>query len=53
MAFFYPKLRTLLYTIVITDAEGKVLLTLEDFSKVRVERNNRRYTIIIGEYLYQ
>ena len=40
-------------TLVISDAEGRVLLTLEDFSKVRVERNNRRYTIIIGDYLYQ
>ena len=47
------KLKELFKTLVITDAEGKVLLTLEDFSKVRVERNNRRYTIIIGDYLYQ
>lgn len=47
------KLKELFKTLVITDAEGKVLLTLDDFSKARVERNNRRYTIIIGEYLYQ
>ena len=47
------KLKELFKTLVITDAEGKVLLTLEDFSKARVERNNRRYTIIIGDYLYQ
>ena len=47
------KLKELFKTLVITNAEGKVLLTLEDFSKAQVERNNRRYTIIIGEYLYQ
>lgn len=47
------KLKELFKTLVISDAEGKVLLTLEDFSKARVERNNRRYTIIIGDYLYQ
>ena len=47
------KLKELFKTLVITDAEGKVLLTLDDFSKARVERNNRRYTIIIGDYLYQ
>ena len=47
------KLKELFKTLVISDAEGKVLLTLEDFSKARVERNNRRYDIIIGEYLYQ
>ena len=45
--------KELFKTLVISDAEGRVLLTLEDFSKVRVERNNRRYTIIIGDYLYQ
>ena len=47
------KLKELFKTLVITDAEGKVLLILDDFSKARVERNNRRYTIIIGDYLYQ
>ncbi|MDY3754552.1 MAG: hypothetical protein SOZ84_00890 [Treponema sp.] len=47
------KLKELFKTLVISDAEGKVLLTLDDFSKARVERNNRRYTIIIGDYLYQ
>ena len=49
------KLKELFKTLVITDAEGKVLLTLEDFSKVRVEvgPNGRTYDIIIGEYLYQ
>ena len=47
------KLKELFKTLVISDAEGGVLLTLDDFSKARVERNNRRYTIIIGEYLYQ
>ena len=47
------KLKELFKTLVISDAEGKVLLTLEDFSKAQVERNNRRYTIIIGDYLYQ
>ena len=47
------KLKELFKTLVITDAEGKVLLTLDNFSKARVERNNRRYTIIIGDYLYQ
>ena len=42
-------------TLVITDAAGNVLLTLEDFSKARVEvgPNGRRYDIIIGDYLYQ
>ena len=47
------KLKELFKTLVISDAKGKVLLTLDDFSKARVERNNRRYTIIIGDYLYQ
>lgn len=49
------KLKELFKTLVITDAEGKVLLTLEDFSKAQVEvgPNGRRYDIIIGEYLYQ
>lgn len=49
------KLKELFKTLVITDAEGKVLLTLDDFSKVRVEigPNGRRYDIIIGDYLYQ
>ena len=47
------KLKELFKTLVITDAEGKVLLTLDDFSKARVVRNNSRYTIIIGDYLYQ
>ena len=49
------KLKELFKTLVITNAEGKVLLTLEDFSKARVEvgQNGRTYTIIIGEYLYQ
>ena len=47
------KLKELFKTLIITDAAGNVLLTLEDFSKARVERNNRRYTIIIGDYLYQ
>ena len=42
-------------TLVISDAEGRVLLTLEDFSKARVEvgPNGRTYDIIIGDYLYQ
>ena len=49
------KLKELFKTLVITDAEGKVLLTLDDFSKARVEvgPNGRTYDIIIGEYLYQ
>ena len=49
------KLKELFKTLVITDAEGRVLLTLEDFSKARVEvgPNGRTYDIIIGEYLYQ
>ena len=49
------KLKELFKTLVITDAEGQVLLTLEDFSKVQVEvgPNGRTYDIIIGEYLYQ
>ena len=49
------KLKELFKTLVITDAEGKVLLTLDDFSKVRVEigPNGRTYDIIIGGYLYQ
>lgn len=49
------KLKELFKTLVITDAEGQVLLTLEDFSKARVEvgQNGRTYDIIIGEYLYQ
>ena len=49
------KLKELFKTLVISDAEGKVLLTLEDFSKARVEvgPNGRTYDIIIGEYLYQ
>ncbi len=47
------KVKELFKTLVISDAEGRVLLTLDDFSKARVERNNRRYTIIIGDYLYQ
>ena len=49
------KLKELFKTLVITDAEGQVLLTLEDFSKARVEigSNGRTYDIIIGEYLYQ
>ena len=49
------KLKELFKTLVITDAEGRVLLTLEDFSKVQVEvgPNGRTYDIIIGEYLYQ
>ena len=47
------KLKELFMTLIITDAAGNVLLTLDDFSKARVERNNRRYTIIIGDYLYQ
>ncbi|MBR6566192.1 MAG: hypothetical protein IKK79_05200 [Spirochaetaceae bacterium] len=47
--------KELFKTLVITDAEGKVLLTLEDFSKARVEvgPNGRTYDIIIGGYLYQ
>ena len=36
------KLKELFKTLVITDAEGRVLVTLEDLSRVRVERNNRR-----------
>lgn len=49
------KLKELFKTLVITDAEGNVLLSLDDFSKARVEvsPNGRRYDIIIGEYLYQ
>ena len=49
------KLKELFKTLVISDTEGKVLLTLDDFSKVRVEigPNGRRYDIIIGDYLYQ
>ena len=49
------KLKELFKTLVISDAEGQVLLTLEDFSKVQVEvgPNGRTYDIIIGEYLYQ
>ena len=49
------KLKELFKTLIITDAAGNVLLTLEDFSKVRVEigPNGRRYDIIIGDYLYQ
>lgn len=49
------KLKELFKTLVISDAEGQVLLTLEDFSKVQVEigPNGRRYDIIIGDYLYQ
>ena len=49
------KLKELFKTLVITDAEGQVLLTLEDFSKVQVEvgQNGRTYDIIIGDYLYQ
>ncbi len=49
------KLKELFKTLVITDAEGHVLLTLEDFSKARVEvgPNGRTYDIIIGDYLYQ
>ena len=49
------KLKELFKTLVITDAEGKVLLTLDDFSKARVEvgPNGRTYDIIIGHYLYQ
>ena len=49
------KLKELFKTLVITNAEGKVLLTLEDFSKAQVEvgQNGRTYDIIIGDYLYQ
>lgn len=49
------KLKELFKTLVITDAAGNVLLTLEDFSKARVEvrPNGRTYDIIIGGYLYQ
>ena len=49
------KLKELFKTLVITDAEGQVLLTLEDCSRVQVEvgPNGRTYDIIIGEYLYQ
>ena len=49
------KLKELFKTLVISDAEGQVLLTLDDFSKVQVEvgPNGRTYDIIIGEYLYQ
>ena len=49
------KLKELFKTLVISDAEGQVLLTLEDFSKVQVEvgPNGRTYDIIIGDYLYQ
>ena len=49
------KLKELFKTLVISDAKGKVLLTLDDFSKARVEvrPNGRTYDIIIGEYLYQ
>ena len=47
--------KELFKTLVITDAAGNVLLTLEDFSKARVEigPNGRTYDIIIGDYLYQ
>jgi len=47
--------KELFKTLVITDAEGRVLLTLDDFSKARVEvgPNGRTYDIIIGDYLYQ
>ena len=47
--------KELFKTLVITDAEGQVLLTLDDFSKARVEvgPNGRTYDIIIGDYLYQ
>ena len=49
------KLKELFKTLVITDADGKVLLTLDDFSKAKVEvgPSGRAYNIIIGEYLYQ
>ena len=49
------KLKELFKTLVISDAEGQVLLTLEDFSKARVEigPSGRTYDIIIGDYLYQ
>ena len=49
------KLKELFKTLVISDATGNMLLTLEDFSKARVEigPNGRTYDIIIGEYLYQ
>ena len=49
------KLKELFKTLVITDADGEVLLTLDDFSKAKVEvgPSGRSYTIIIGEYLYQ
>ena len=49
------KLKELFKTLVITDTEGEVLLTLDDFSKARVEvgPNGRTYDIIIGDYLYQ
>lgn len=49
------KLKELFKTLVISDAEGQVLLTLDDFSKVQVEvgQNGRTYDIIIGDYLYQ
>ena len=49
------KLKELFKTLVITDAAGNVLLTLDNFSKARLEvgPNGRRYDIIIGEYLYQ
>ena len=49
------KLKELFKTLIITDATGNVLLTLEDFSKARVEvgPNGRTYDIIIGGYLYQ
>ena len=47
--------KELFKTLIITDATGNVLLTLDDFSKARVEigPNGRTYDIIIGEYLYQ
>ena len=53
------KLREVFKTLVITDADGVVLLTLDDFSKAKVEvgqngdYQNGDYDIIIGEYLYQ
>lgn len=49
------KLKELFKTLIITDAAGNVLLTLEDFSKARVEigPSGRTYDIIIGDYLYQ
>ena len=49
------KLKELFKTLIITDAAGNVLLTLEDFSNARVEigPSGRTYDIIIGDYLYQ